>query len=397
MTAINYMQRHQDIARKHLLGYVCIGLLLALVGCGGGNSGSNPGNPEVTPAVYNFDAVDARLKQFLDESPINDGVSMILVDAEQGVVHEVALGDQSLDTVVRLASLSKMAVVSLLMALNEDESLNYDIEAPIENYLPWDGVYGDRTTMDLVSNTSGIPGIRAVDTYGPHLCQYLTASTLEACAEDIYTFELPGTIPPGTKFLYGGSQWQLAGAVAEHVTNSSWAQAFEKYIAGPCGLEVFEFGNMTLIGAEWNGSPDSLRGQANPSIEAGAISNLHDYAKLLLMHLREGRCGDTQVLSKESVALMQVNRAGDIGANYGMGWYMNPGDETKSKIVYVRGQFGSTAWLDMERGIGGFVAIDDYFSDPRSHDETIWVMVTQQIIPLQQQAVDAARAAVGGT
>ena len=71
-----------------------------------------------------------------------------------------------------LASTSKMPAVSLLMALHDDESLDYDVETTIDTYLPWDGVYGDRTTVDLVSNTSGIPGLAALGDYGPHVCQF---------------------------------------------------------------------------------------------------------------------------------------------------------------------------------------------------------------------------------
>jgi len=361
--------------------------VLLLVACSDGSDNRSTSQP-----VYNFDAVDAELQQFLDERPVFDGISVILVDATQGMVHEAAFGDHTLDTVVMLASTSKMPAVSLLMALHDDESLDYDVEATIDTYLPWDGVYGDRTSVDLVSNTSGIPGLAGLADYGPHMCQFTSNVTLDACAEILYTVEVPGSVPPGTRFSYGGSQWQLSGAVAEHVTNSTWGQAFDKYIAGPCELEVFEYGNMWTMLDAWNGSPDSLRGQQNAHIEAGAITNLHDYAKILLLQLRGGRCGDTQVMSEESVAFMQQNRAGDLGVNYGMGWWIVPGDAQNTEIVYDPGAFGAVSWLDMERGIGGYVAIDDY---TRAAPGAVYEMVLAQLIPLQRQAVDAARAAAG--
>jgi hypothetical protein len=46
----------------------------------------------------------------------------------------------------------------------------------------------------------------------------------------------------------------------------------------------------------------------------------------------------------------------------------------------------------MERGIGGYVAIDDY---TREAPGAVYEMVLTQIIPLQQKAVDTARAAAG--
>ncbi len=359
--------------------------LFLLTACSDGSNTTITSQP-----VYNFGAVDTELQQFLDESPVFDGISVILVDTAQGAVHEAAFGDHTLDTVVMLASTSKMPSVSLLMALHDDESLDYDVAATIDTYLPWNGVYGDRTTTELVSHTSGIPGLEGIGDYGPHMCQFLSTVTLEDCAKILYTVEVPGTVPPGTRFSYGGSQWQLAGAVAEHVSNSTWAQAFDQYVAGPCDLEVFEYGNMWSVLGAWNGSPDSLRGQQNAHIEGGAITNLQDYAKILLMHLHGGRCGDTQVMSAESVAFMQENRVGDLGKNYGMGWWIVPGDTKNTTIVFDPGFFGAVSWLDTERGIGGYVAIDDYSGE---NADDVRDLVLEQIIPLQQQAVDAARAA----
>ena len=365
----------------------CMFALVILSAC---SNGSN--NSQAAPPSYNFDEVDARLQQFLDESDVFDGISVILVDTEQGAVHEAAFGDHTLDTVVMLASTSKMPSVSLLMALHDDASLNFDVEETIDSYLPWDGVYGDRTTVSLVSNTSGIPGLAGLAAYGPHMCQFTANVTLNECAEILYTVEVPGSVPLGTQFSYGGTQWQLAGAVAEHVTNSTWGQAFDRYLAGPCELEVFEYGNMWTVMGAWNGSPDSLLGQANAHIEGGAITSLQDYAKILLMHLRGGRCGDTQVMSPESVAFMQDNRAAAVGVNYGKGWWVLPGNGQRSTIVYDPGAFGAVSWLDMERGIGGYVAIDDY---TRADPGAVYALVLDQIIPLQQQAVDAARTAAG--
>jgi CubicO group peptidase (beta-lactamase class C family) len=366
----------------------CTTTLLLLTACSNGSDNQAAAQP-----VYNFAALDERFHQFLDESEAFEGISVVLVDAQQGAVHEAAFGDHTLDTVVILASTSKMPSVSLLMALHDDDALDFDIESTIDNYLPWEGVYGDRTTAQLLSNTSGIPGLFKLRVYGPHMCQFSSNTTLDQCARILYSVELEGSVAPGTVFDYGGSQWQLSGAVAEHVANSTWVQAFDTYIAEPCDLEVFTYGNMWLIQNQWNGSPDSLRGQQNAHIEGGAITNLQDYAKILLMHLHGGRCGDTQVMSRESVNLMQRNRTAALGTNYGLAWWIAPGSEGESTVVYDPGAFGSVSWLDMERGIGGYVAIDDYDSGA-SRD--VHAFVRQQIIPLQQQAVDEARAAATG-
>ncbi|NND69154.1 MAG: serine hydrolase, partial [Halioglobus sp.] len=245
--------------------------------------------------------------------------------------------------------------------------------------------------VQLVSNTSGIPGLSGIPNYGAHMCQFSGFVTLQECAETLFTVLVEGTVAPGTRFSYGGTQWQLAGAVVENVTNSTWNQAFDAYIGEPCDLEVFTYGNMWLNLQDWTGNPDSLTGQQNGHVEGGAITNMRDYGKLLLMHLREGRCGDNQVIPAEAVGFMQVDRAGPLGGpNYGMGWWILPGDANNTEVVYDPGAFGAISWLDMERGIGGYIGIDDY-SQTNSGD--VYALALATIIPLQQAAVDAAREA----
>jgi CubicO group peptidase (beta-lactamase class C family) len=386
-----------DIMRLTLSLLLAVALSLSVTACSDGS------DQRAAPPLprYDFSAVDARLQRFLDESERYDGISITLVDAVQGTVHEAAFGDHTTGIVVLLASASKMPTATLLMALADDPQLDFDVTAPIARYLPWEGVYGDRTTVQLVSNTSGIPGLSALaDLEGDlgsllaHSCQFFPRGTLEQCGRIIYGVELPGTVPPDTKFDYGGSQWQLAGAVAEQVSNSSWRQAFDRYIAGPCGLEVFQYGNSIGVPETWTGHPDSLVGLDNPSIEGGAISSLQDYATILLLHLRGGRCGDQRVIAEESVAFMQIDRGGRHGTPYGMGWWITPaaggGEPT---LFWDPGAFGSVAWIDTARRIGGFVAIDDYSNYDGSEPTSL---VLADIVPLVAAAVDAAREVAAG-
>ena len=146
-----------------------------------------------------------------------------------------------------------------------------------------------------------------------HSCQYAAPGQLEAsdslleCGQAIYETLLDGTLPPGTLFDYGGSQWQLAGAVAEVVGGDSWNNLFQRYIAEPCGLTVYEYGNMFSDTGAWTGFPDSLVGRANPNIEGGAISNLEDVTTVLRMHLNDGLCEGGRVISEASAQRMRVD------------------------------------------------------------------------------------------
>ncbi len=85
------------------------------------------------------------------------------------------------------------------MALNDDDTLDFDVERPIGDYLPWEGVYADITIVQLLSNTSGIPGLVSLvlgGPNGPHSCQLDPDTLIELCAEIIYSTELAGTVPP---------------------------------------------------------------------------------------------------------------------------------------------------------------------------------------------------------
>ena len=352
---------------------------------GDSGTGDGPGG------TMDFSEADAAFVGFLEGSPIFNGISYVVVDGEQ-VLHTAVFGDHSEDLVVMLASTSKVPAVMTLLALEEDPNVAFRMDQPIGEVLPFDGVYGDRSPSQLVSNTSGIPGLRALEDYGDHLCQFnnLPFTTFEACGETLFSVELDDGNEAGSVFDYGGSQWQLAGVTASIAANSEWNQLVDQYLVQPCGLEVFTFGNMWLDLTAWDGTPGSLRGQHNPSVEGGAITNLADYAKLLQIHLNGGYCGDTRVLSEASLASMRIDRGGVVPNDptpYGLGWWIssdNPG------VYHDPGAFGAISFIDVERGIGGYVAIDDYSAVDAGAPIGL---VRGTIIPLLQAAYDSASGA----
>ena len=71
------------------------------------------------------------------------------------------------------------------------------------------------------------------------------------------------------------------------------------------------------------------------------------------------------------------------------------------RVVLDPGLYGSIGWLDTERGIGGFVAIDDYdytlidaIQNPERPFAPPAQLVVDEIILLHQKAVDEARGQV---
>jgi CubicO group peptidase (beta-lactamase class C family) len=179
--------------------------------------------------------------------------------------------------------------------------------------------------------------------------------------------------PPDQTFRYGGSQWQLAGAVGETASGKTWAELIRETYAA-CDVPSLGFTNpygqpgVPALGyPSFDATQSKLPVTNNPSIEGGAYSAAPDYAKLLLMHLRDGKCGNTSVLSPAAVAAMQKDRvmayggtpstsatagATPIFTGYGLGWWI--GDQ----LVADPGVYGAFPYLDVKRGYGAIIMLE---------------------------------------
>lgn len=207
------MSNQETINQRSTTICLVFAALFTLAGCGGGGGGSNPTPPPVVvdppppaPNGPDFSEVDASFQAFIDERTDFDGISYVLVDAG-GIIHQATFGDHTDDTVVLLASTSKVPVVMTLMALQEDANINFSMSKPVSTYLAYDGPYADRTVEQMVSNTSGIPGLRLLGGYGSptgptiddfnHLCQFSAQPifNFEACGQTLVQNELPTSQP----------------------------------------------------------------------------------------------------------------------------------------------------------------------------------------------------------
>jgi len=318
---------------------------------------------------YDFSAIDAIVSSFVDERGLN-GAGLVIVDDQDGVVHQDYWGDFDVDRISLVASSSKMVTAGVLLRL-QDEGL-LDIDAPVADVVPWGDANPLVTPAQLVSNSSGLPGLFGGLTIGSYLCQYGAEGSMQDCGETIFTTaeDDDSVRPPDTEFEYGGAQWQVAGAVAEAASGKSWAELIDEIYVQPCGLETLAFNNhFAQIGAggfdyptEFNSDPTTLQPTDNPNMEGGMYVTTGDYAKLLLMHLRGGMCGDTPVLSQESLDVMHADRIADVYAGdaaspdtgYGMGWWV----DRPSGRISDGGAYGSVPWLDLEDGYGAYLVIE---------------------------------------
>lgn len=327
-----------------------------------------PTAPPSTVPAYDFSAVGPIVQAFVDERGLN-GAGLVVVDREDGIVHQEYWGEFAPDRVSLVASSSKMVTAGVLLRLQDDGLL--DIDAPISTYLDWGSGNPDVTVAQLLSNSSGLVGLLPNPAYSPYVCQFMATGTLQGCGEQIFTTpdDDADIVAPDTEFRYGGAQWQVAGAVAEAVSGKPWAQLIDEIYVQPCGLDRLAFNNhFTQLGTvsfdypdAFDADPGTLTATDNPNMEGGMYTDADDYAALLLMHLRGGECDGGRVLSQAALDTMHADRIGTVyggqalpGTGYGMGWWV---DRATGRINDP-GAYGSVPWLDLADGYGAFLVIE---------------------------------------
>ena len=338
-------------------------------------SSTTPPTPTAPPTAttperfYDFSAISPVVQEFLDERGL-DGAGLIVVDAEDGVVHHEHWGEFDEDRISLVASSSKMITAGVLMRLDDDGLL--DIDAPVADVAPWGAGNPDITLAQLVSNSSGLVGLLTDPGYAPYACQFRPAGTMQSCAAAIFTTpdDDADIVGPDQEFRYGGAQWQVAGAVAELASGKSWSELIDEIYVRPCGLDALGYNNhwaqFAALGfgypSAFDSDPSTLAPTDNPNMEGGAYLTTGDYGRLLLMHLRGGRCDDNRVLSPQALERMHADRIaaaydGDAWGperGYGMGWWV----DRDSGRISDPGAYGSVAWLDLDDGYGAFMVIE---------------------------------------
>ena len=372
-------------------------VLLASVvasGCSGDEPTASAGTQEADAREYDFSAVDPVVEAFIAEHDLN-GAGLVIVDEEDGIVGEQYFGEFDADRVSLVASASKTVTAGVLLRLADQGEL--DLDQPIAEYVDWAaGQNPGITVAQLLSGSSGLVGLLPTPAYGPYVCQFLPTVEIEECATTAWTTPADDAdiVAPDTEWRYGGVQWQIAGAVAETVSGKPWSELLEETYVEPCGVGSMAYNNhWTQIGeglggypVEFDGDPGVLQPTDNPSMEGGLYIDPVDYAELLLMQLRDGRCGNTQVLEPESVERMHTDRIEAYGgttltgSGYGLGWWV---DRDDSGRINDPGAYGAVPWLDLDGRFGAFLVIEA--------DARLGTQLAAQLYDPVEDAVTAAR------
>ena len=200
---------------------------------------------------YDFSMISPVVQEFVDERQL-EGAGLVVVDEQDGIVHEEYWGEFSHDRVSLIASSSKMIVAGVLMALDDQGLL--DIDAPVADVVEW-GVGNPRShppsccrTVPAWSGCSPTPRTRRTSASTSPRARWPTVRRRSSPPNST----TPTSPLPDTEFRYGGAQWQVAGAVAEAASGRSWAQLIDDTYIEPCGVESLGFNN------QWTQFPGGL-------------------------------------------------------------------------------------------------------------------------------------------
>ncbi|HTV24636.1 MAG TPA: serine hydrolase domain-containing protein [Polyangiaceae bacterium] len=343
-----------------------LGALLGL-GCG---DDTPPNTTRATASDLDFGELDQVVDDFIQERGL-EGASLAIVQRERGIVKVSGYGAFAPDRVFLIASASKILSAGVLARLADEGLL--DLDAPLGDAVgaAWGDGKSTLRVAQLLSNSSGMPGLFDAPAYPPYLCQFAIRGSLSSCGQALYQAnDAERVVPPDTEFHYGGAQWQLAGAVAEQASGRSWRELISDTYVEPCGAQSLGYTNPFAASggrgypADFEGDPSRLDATDNPNIEGGAYVNVGDYAKVLALHLSAGRCGDAAVLTEASVERMQRDRIADVYggttnepalAGYGFGWWI---DREHTGIVADPGLYGAVPWIDNARRYAAFIALE---------------------------------------
>lgn len=303
-------------------------------------------NSAPTPG-YDWSQLRARLQDFVPNPVFGLG---LMITHKNQVVYTESFGLQNVDTVLPIASSTKMPSAIVMMKLVEQGLINLD--EPIATYLQGKIVVpADKaaiTTRMLFNHTSGV--------IAEPFCTNNNFTTLQACAQE--ALNAPLEFPPGTKFAYGGGGMQVAGYIAEAVSGKKFTELFDEIIANPLGLTRFRYNSET-----------------NPRIAGGAFSDIGDYTRILQLQLGGGIYQGQRILSQATVDEMQRNQiagveklrspGGTTLTGYSFGWWhsdpahlsQQPQPQTIGPELSDQGLFGCTPWIDKDLNYSAIILI----------------------------------------
>jgi CubicO group peptidase (beta-lactamase class C family) len=298
-------------------------------------------------ASCSFDSASTAFQNFIASESLPGGA--ILIGTRQGLLFQRYFGSYQANTVVAIASASKLASAVRIVQLIDRGLIA--AEAPVSLYLP--AFTGDKASMSmrqLFSHSSGYGNDSADPILLDDSLTLAQAVDQIACCRDF-----PPGFTVGGQFAYGGISMHIGGRVAEVVSGQDWEQGWQAGLGAPLGISSID----------WQG----LGPTQNYMIAGSARSNLSDYGRLLHLLLNEGWANGRRLLPRDAVYRFWHDNVGNLPVIdppptatppvlYGLGsWLDNtrpPGDRP---LIHSLGAFGFFPWVDFREGLYGVFMI----------------------------------------
>ena len=281
--------------------------------------------------------LDTIMTDAIDKGTIS-GCSFLVAHKGE-IVYKKAHGAFTTGEQVPIASVTKPFAASVIMVLVDQGKLKLD--DPVEKYLPeFKGkkAQGSQsparpmTIRHLLSHTAGFWGNKKITPEKLALIrdpsQTLEESVLGAAQYDLLC-------EPGTKWIYSGIGYCVAGRVAEAALGN---QSFEK-IAQDALFRPLGMNNTTY-------APTSER----PFILVGGSLNstLDDMVVFGQMHLNDGVYNGKRILSEASVSEMRRLQIPEERFRApGLGWHRDlPDEDGLGDVLFISGAFGAHLRVD---------------------------------------------------
>jgi methyl acetate hydrolase len=366
-------------------------------------------------------AIDHVLRHAVDAGEV-PGVVAVAATAD-GAIYEGAFGVRelgagpatTLDTVFRIASMTKAITSAAAMQLVEQGKLGLDapvpdIDAALARPQVLEGFDAGGapilrsakrpiTLKHLLTHTAGF----VYEVWNGDALRYVEASgTPRVLSGRLAALRRPLAFDPGDRWEYGiNTDW--VGRLVEAVSGKSLDAYFRERLFGPLGMTDTGFvptpeqhaRQAHVHQRETDGSlqPQPLAAPSVPEFFAGGgglVSTAPDYLAFLRMLLNGGELDGARVLKAETVALMSENHIGSLPAGimkscnpqlshdvdffpnakirWGLGYMLNmePGPNGRSAgTASWAGLFNSYYWLDPVRRVTGVIMTQILpFADP---------------------------------
>lgn len=306
-----------------------------------------------------FDRIDRFVESQMRAHRI-PGLALAVVQGDQ-IVHSAGFGEagpnraMTPQTPLYIGSVSKSITALAVMQLVEAGEI--DLDAPVQQYIPWfqvadDAASDDITVRHLLNQNSGLSEASYTTTLP-------AGTTLEDAVRNLRT--APVDAPVGSEYNYFSPNYDTLGLIVERVSGQSFAQYTQENV-----FALLDMQNSTAnpdvsaqIGLAQGhtavfGFPVARRTGAHEyDVPSGWIaSSAEDMAHFLIAQLNGGIYGDHRVLSPQGVKTMHTP-LDKIDSPYAMGWEVTEQEDVR--LVWHNGDvetFHANVTMLPEHGYG---------------------------------------------